>query len=135
MTVPNPERGKRQLIWALACGTLLLVALGLSESLRTGVFSAVGLIGRPFVFAALGLFAFEGRAWAPKVAGVWIGILALVAAVNGVPALSTHPLAAIILFAFGLAYVLVGVRLIASPHIRAFVVERAARHNSRSTVV
>ena len=134
MSVPNPERGKRQLVWALACGSLVLVALGLSEYFRTGEFSAIGIVGRPFIFAALGLFAFEGRAWAPKVAGVWIGILALVAALNGVPAFSTHPLAATILFAFGLAYLLLGFRLIASPHIRAFVVERAARRTLRDTV-
>ena len=134
MTIPDPERGSRQLVWAIACGTLVLLALELSEYFRTGQFSAIGLIGRPFVFVALGFFAFEGREWAPKVAGVWIGILALVAAGNGIPALSTHPFSAIILFAVALGYLLLGFRLIASPHIRAFVVERAARRTHRGTV-
>jgi hypothetical protein len=134
MTTPNPDRGKRQLIWSVTCGTLVLVALGISEYFRTGVFSAIAIFGRPLIFAALGWLAFEGRAWAPKVAGVWIGILAVVAAGNGVPALSKHPLAAITLFAFGVSYLLVAVRLIASPHIRAFVAERAARRSAQTTV-
>lgn len=134
MTTPDPDRGRRQLIWSVVSGTLVLVALGLSEYFRTDTVSTVSFLGRPLIFAALGRLAFEGRAWAPKVAGVWIALLALVAAGNGVPAFSTHPMAALILFAFGLSYVLVGYRLIASPHIRAFVAERRARRSAQTTV-
>ena len=134
MASPDPARGRRQLILSVASGTLVLVALGISEYFRTGAVSAVSLLGRPLIFVALGRLAFEGRAWAPKVAGVWIAFLALVAAGNGVPALSTQPIAAIILFIFGLSYVLVGYRLIASQHIRAFVAERSARRSTQTTV-
>jgi len=132
MPTPDLDRGRRQLIWSVASGTLVLVALGVSEYFRTGAFSALSLLGRPLIFAALGRLAFEGRGWAPKVAGVWIALLALVAGVNGVPALSTHPIAAVILFAFGLSYFLVGYRLIASPHIRAFVADRSARRSAQT---
>ena len=134
MTTPDPDRGRRQLIWSVASGTFVLVALGLSEYFRTSTLSTVSLLGRPLIFAALGRLAFEGRAWAPNVAGVWIALLALIAGGNGVPALSTHPIAAVILFAFGLSYVLVGYRLIASPHIRAFVAQRSARRRTQATV-
>ena len=127
MTIPSPDRGKRELVWEIACGTLLLVGIGVDAHFRTGASSAIGMVGRPFIFAALGALAFEGRAWAPKVAGVWLGLLAIVGGVNGIPAIPVRPIAATILFAVVLVYLLIAYRLIMSPHIRSFASERAAR--------
>ena len=134
MTISDPDRGRRQLLWSIGSGTAMLVALGISEYFRTGTLSALSLLGRPFVFAALGRLAFEGRVWAPRVAGVWIALLAIVAGGNGVPVISTHPIAALILFALGCSYVLVGYRLVASVHIREFVAQRARLLLTRSQV-
>jgi DNA-binding NtrC family response regulator len=47
MTTPDPDRGRRQLLWSVASGTLVLVALGVSEYFRTSAFSAVSVLGRP----------------------------------------------------------------------------------------
>lgn len=132
MTIPDPDRGKRELVWEIGCGTLLLVGIGVDAHFRTGASSAIGIVGRPFIFAALGGLAFEGRTWAPKVAGVWIALLALVAGGNGIPALKTRPVAAMILFAFALSYLFVAYRLFMSSNIRAFVAERAARRVAAS---
>ena len=130
MTVPDAYRGRRQLVRSVTSGVLVLVALGVSEYFRTGTYSAFGLVGRPLIFAALGGLAFEGRSWASTLAGVWLVLLALVAGANGIPALSTQPVAGFLLFVFGLSYILVGYRLIASPHIRACCrAQRGAWHS------
>jgi len=79
------------------------------------------MLGRPLVLAALGRLAFDGRAWAPRLAGIWVGILALVAGGAGVAQLRTHPVSAGLVLVFAIAYAVVAVRLVASSHIQSFV--------------
>jgi hypothetical protein len=126
--------GRQQLLRAIIAGTLLLFALGISDFLRAGTPSAMSLLGRPLIFAGLGRLAFEGRTWAPRLCGVWIALLAIVAGVNGIPSFAAHPLSSLLLFAFALMYGALAFRLIVSRHIKAFVIERHVIQTSRGSV-
>ena len=117
----DPVRGRRQLLTSIISGCVLLFGLGLSDYFGKGSAALIPMLGRPLVLAALGRLAFDGRAWAPRLAGIWVGILALVAGGAGVAQLRTHPVSAGLVLVFAIAYAVVAVRLVASSHIQSFV--------------
>ena len=133
--MPNgdPARGRRQLLASIVSGCVLLFGLGLNDYFNKGSAALFPMVGRPLVLAALGRLAFDGRTWAPRLAGIWVGLLALVAGGVGVSQVQTRPVGGGIVLVFAIAYAIVAVRLVASSHIQAFVVARQQERAIAST--